>query len=357
MNKSGSLFGPGFLRFVLATLVVINHSTPLRLGTFAVYVFFILSGYWIARMWDSKYSRTRQPYWTFIVSRWWRLAPVFFSCLLLAAISDTLLNQNVHGYVTSLSWWVRQLPIIGSASPGRILYPSWSIDIEMRFYVMAPLLIILSNHWNAAACWVLFACSTVFYIVVQQHGGSENMGYGWLYLSFFTAGVLLHRTGWVANRRLAWGALIFVFVIMALTLSYPPTRSLLWIIGSLNFNVSLQKNNLYAMIAALLMIPFVSWNVRQKSGGIDREIGNFSYPLYLFHCLPWEFPLPRVLSPAMRTVLWIPGRFRGVWCGFLETHPYKSEFFPSKSCFLHTTTRLRNAPCNVPILESSRFRK
>ncbi len=39
--------GPGYFRLFLAALVFLHHSSRLHLGTFAVYIFFILSGYWI----------------------------------------------------------------------------------------------------------------------------------------------------------------------------------------------------------------------------------------------------------------------------------------------------------------------
>jgi peptidoglycan/LPS O-acetylase OafA/YrhL len=46
MTKIGS----GLFRLFLAFAVVLHHSFPLRLGAWAVDVFFILSGYWISRL-------------------------------------------------------------------------------------------------------------------------------------------------------------------------------------------------------------------------------------------------------------------------------------------------------------------
>jgi hypothetical protein len=43
------------------------------LGGWAVAMFFVLSGYWIARMWDEKYSREDTHYLTFVISLCWRL--------------------------------------------------------------------------------------------------------------------------------------------------------------------------------------------------------------------------------------------------------------------------------------------
>ena len=37
----------------------------------------------------------------------------------------------------------------------------------------------------------------------------------------------------------------------------------------------------FAWTAAL--VPFVAWNVAQRSDGLDRHLGNLSYPLYITH--------------------------------------------------------------------------
>src|SRR5258708_13297126 len=79
-----SLLSPGGVRLFLAMVVVVHHSLPLRAGSWAVDVFFVLSGYWITRMWNTRYRQTRIPYITFLVTRWWRLAPVFLVCTVLA---------------------------------------------------------------------------------------------------------------------------------------------------------------------------------------------------------------------------------------------------------------------------------
>ncbi|MEM9110817.1 MAG: acyltransferase family protein [Planctomycetota bacterium] len=135
------MISPGVFRFFLATLVVIHHSFPLRLGAWAVGLFFVLSGYWISRMWRQKYAAQASPYAGFLLSRWWRIAPLFFAVHLLAAGliamgvaggSQTLLNDPV--------WWLTQPAVAGSTQFGRLLPPAWSLDVEMQFYFLAPLL-------------------------------------------------------------------------------------------------------------------------------------------------------------------------------------------------------------------------
>jgi peptidoglycan/LPS O-acetylase OafA/YrhL len=99
-------FGSGLFRLLLASAVVFHHSFPLRLGAWAVYVFFFLSGYWISRLWRQRYTNTRNPLLTFLVSRWWRLAPVFFLCTCLSVASNFLLNDGEALHLAgNFTWW------------------------------------------------------------------------------------------------------------------------------------------------------------------------------------------------------------------------------------------------------------
>ena len=46
-----------------------------------------------------------------------------------------------------------------------------------------------------------------------------------------------------------------------------------------------------------LLVPFVIWNVQQKSSPFDMHVGNYSYALYITH-----WPVIAFLGPAMQPV-------------------------------------------------------
>jgi len=54
---------PGALRLVLALVVVCSHYGWLRtpLDGASVAGFFLLSGYWVTKLWDKRYSRLAHP--------------------------------------------------------------------------------------------------------------------------------------------------------------------------------------------------------------------------------------------------------------------------------------------------------
>ena len=73
-------FGPGQLRFLLAALVVVSHLTSLNIGRQAVMLFFMLSGFWVSRLFGGWQTGTA----TFIASRVLRIWPVYAVVTVLA---------------------------------------------------------------------------------------------------------------------------------------------------------------------------------------------------------------------------------------------------------------------------------
>ncbi|MCX8508220.1 MAG: hypothetical protein ORN49_04960, partial [Rhodobacteraceae bacterium] len=65
---------------------------------------------------------------------------------------------------------------------------------------------------------------------------------------------------------------------VALAVLSPLGRGL--ILDSLNLDPG---EKVFLMGWALLLVPFVAWNVHQPGGRLDRSLGDLSFPLYLAH--------------------------------------------------------------------------
>jgi peptidoglycan/LPS O-acetylase OafA/YrhL len=204
--------GPGFFRLFLSFVVVFHHSFPLRLGAWGVYVFFILSGFWICRMWRQRYVQTHQPVLTFIISRWWRLAPVFLICTVLSVGSSFLLGEaGALQRASNPIWWVRQLLIAGSNQVGTNLPPTWSLDVEMQFYLVAPFLIALFERIRPAFRWMIIAAASGWLILFTLRGEDIQHAQLALFVSFFLIGVSIAMGDWKPSRSTALSSLIFFF--------------------------------------------------------------------------------------------------------------------------------------------------
>ena len=286
--------GSGLFRLFLSILVVLHHSLPLRLGPWAVYVFFILSGFWISRMWRRRYAHTHHAFLTFVVSRWWRLAPVFLACTALSVVSRFLLNGAIAWQrPSSISWWLRQLLIVGSNDAGTDLPPAWSLDVEMQFYLVAPVLIALFARIKPAFRYLTVATAGTWLVFFLLRRGNVQLAHLPLFLGFFLVGISIEISQWKPSHGDALASLLIFFGITLGLALFPPTQRGVWRAGLDPWQelptVCTASVNLWWAAGAVSVAPFLAWNVAQASPPWDRFLGNLAYPLYLFHWIPLEW--------------------------------------------------------------------
>jgi len=273
------LTSPGILRLYLASAVVWEHLMGGGLGTLSVCVFFVLSGYWIGLLWKAKYSRCRRPYLVFLISRFWRLWPVYIVNVLLAILCLRRFSHWWQSWAAvqfrSPLWLLNTFLMIGSAAQLHLLTTFWSLDIEVQFYFVAPLVVALSVVFcksRVQAFAVMAACTAAYFTLPLMD---------WLgpYLIFFFAGCALERTRWNPPRWLVASctpAAILVYLVtahMGVHFWEPAFEAPRWRFGPL--------------CSVALAMPFVALCLQRKSDSFDRTMGDLAYPLYLFHFVPY----------------------------------------------------------------------
>ncbi len=274
---------PGIFRLLLSTLVVITHYSSLNVGGAAVYLFFALSGYWISKMWEVKYSKMRNPIPTFIISRVWRLAPVFLFCSMLALLIVGLLP---HLFPTAHSpaklttrILVSSFILLGyHANPHGPLGPAWSLDMEMQYYLLAPVLLVAlrKRPLIMASLLVVLGCaSSVIY----------NNALITTYLPMFLIGMLvaLHPE-YLASRKKIIGSVVLVITIFLFFTIIPDLRKVLF--GGAHPHDLFAFNDLLNVSIALAAMPFAMSTVVHKSSKLDKLFSDLSYSVYLFHWIP-----------------------------------------------------------------------
>ncbi|WP_322070632.1 acyltransferase family protein [Paraburkholderia bannensis] len=275
---------PGALRFLLATLVVVFHYTSFGIGHMPVYLFFALSGYWVFTMWQNKYSATREPYATFIVSRAWRLAPVFLLCSVAALVVSFALPLVVAPAVPFAPpeplALISSFVILGyNTAGGAPLVPAWSLDIELQFYLVAPFVIALLQRRALLAVVLCAGVSVASFALFYDRAFTS-------YLPWFLAGMLAARyPALLPRRRVALASGALAAGVIVLFACVPALRPVLFG-GAHRSALYLSWNPLLNAALAAVALPFALGTLSVRSGKLDRLLSDASYSLYLAHWLP-----------------------------------------------------------------------
>ena len=271
---------PGAFRLVLALMVVASHISKWDIGRLAVLLFFLLSGYWVSKIWHERFSH-RRTHW-FYVSRYLRIAPLYFIVLL----ASMMVTEGV-GIANFLLLSVASSDVdpIGT---------SWSLDIELQFYLLVPILIAVAvGRYSAYVFAASLAVAAFAWIVVAPYGVVTIFQY----LPAFLIGALIQVYDWRPSARIGVGSLAAFVVMTGVAAVLPYTHSFLDKTLPDPFD-----RDVFGFLWMLPLVPYVACSLRQRSSPMDRHLGNLSYPLYLVH-----YPLIAVFigfgpSPAWRAL-------------------------------------------------------
>ncbi|MEY9395077.1 peptidoglycan/LPS O-acetylase OafA/YrhL [Bradyrhizobium japonicum] len=298
----------GLLRLLLALAVVGDHVLPpfpwLRLttGVMAVEVFFVVSGFYMQMVLSQRYAsagafylsrafRIFPTYWLVaalafalwpvndfreIASLGWQPAILLFASSILIFLQDTLLFLGVdRGELFVTANFHSTAPQLSSYL---VVRPSWTLALELYFYLMAPFLARLSSFRLGAIALILTGARLAAYSVGLDHDP-------WYY-RFFPFELPLFVLGMLSFRLFNQ--------IETLPLSKPRAVALVAIASLIVLgqyfvlNVPEQYGFVAAaMAAAVVPVAFAAF----KDVSIDRFVGDLSFPIYLVH-----FPVIQFLS-------------------------------------------------------------
>ncbi|MBG9386931.1 acyltransferase family protein [Caenimonas aquaedulcis] len=312
---SGRILGWDLLRGLCALGVASYHlmywqdiAAVNTLGSYGVYMFFILSGASLAYNYEGKLSTPREAA-SFILVRWLRLAPLY---ILLCVVFVAMLSLR-NGQ------WVDQLPrrfalnasfAFGFDDPAvwALLVGGWSLGIEFVYYLVFPLLLAALRKpvWCVAtgtllvllqAGWVLhtagspagYAASAVAYHQVPAFAAY-----------FFGGCVIGHwRRSGAAPLSMAHG--FGLWLAMGLLL--------------VSLNAPLQGDELLGwrgtvLFCACFLVVFLSGqvNVKGRLAPVASWLGDITYGCYLLHPIfffgfAW-FVLPRITATEPASLAW-----------------------------------------------------
>ena len=250
------LLRPGAFRLALAGLVFISHVSNIQTGRIGVALFFLLSGYWISDLWSRQSVASTG---LFFLNRFLRIWPIYMVVVLVAA---WLLGRTLH---------IPNIILFGVASMQGVkpLGVEWSLDIEAQFYLLLPLIMLAR-----LPAWLALPATIAGWILVWFSGIHTVF----MYMPAFAAGMFLFRQRDRPIPVTAIQSLLAFFGLSLLLLVIPATRPMFF-----NTWPDPINEDIFAMLWSLPLVFYIAHSLRQKSGKLDRHIGNVTFPFYLIH--------------------------------------------------------------------------
>lgn len=285
------------LRFFAALMVVLSHLSYLgdsqsqilssiydnffSEGYIGVTFFFILSGFVLAYSYANKYERSRFYYGQFYVLRIIRIYPLHLLTLIISIplidisidvfpniflIQSFFSNSNVYFYANA---------------------PSWSLSVEMFFYLLFPFIVRLRMGWLFLV--LLFSASAKIYMGVVLESPKEQHYY--LYISpyfrllDFVMGIFLCKV-FLELKVSAQCASFFQFIALLV---------LIFFISLKDCVPQYLRFDLYYVLPMSLVVLSFSFSdgffSKALSGKTLIILGESSFALYLIHQLVIRFSL------------------------------------------------------------------
>jgi len=321
MNLSMPVTGPqrvfgtfGIYRYVLACLVILTHLGPRQYGTvglYAVFAFYILSGYVASFILHHTYLPLPGGLRKFAINRFLRIFPLYWvvmACtlpLLMAFPHEALQISTFHIVPQDIRDWAWNILAIGMVNPitgalytHDILPVSWSLGVELIWWALIPKILIDSGlRRTLLYCSIGYTvCGIVFSIGLQRFAPSFQFWSAMAASLPFCTGVLLlmrkNRNHFVIPHSFGVITMImFVVFIRNAPSFYTDPSSVEFFIG---------------FIINVLLVAYLS-QIDRKSlpmavQKLDDFLGNLAYPIYLVH-LPLGLAV-HVMLPSLSVKGW-----------------------------------------------------
>lgn len=295
------------LRAIAVVMVVAFHTNVpfVRGGMIGVDIFFVISGYLITGILRSELVKTGSiDLRDFYARRLWRLMPA-----LVLAMAGTYLfyrivrpYTNINGDIIASLLYYADYRIALAHFPTTIKH-TWSLAVEMQFYLVWPLFLLATRHMDDRALLrlllVLFAAATIWRCLNVMALSDWNRSYYSFdtRLSGLLLGAALAVSGWQQRTsattadRIGAGALLLLTILCI---------SLQW-----KYTPSLTTGVLLAELAALALIMglWVERSIAAKALSAPWlvYVGKLSYAIYL-----WHYGLAVVLRHELTPALSFP---------------------------------------------------
>ncbi|MFD1469158.1 acyltransferase family protein [Hymenobacter caeli] len=286
---------------MLASFVMVFHSVSfLIIGQYVVYVFFMLSGYWVFKMYNEKYSHYEQSYWVYLQSRFLRLLPTYWIILLFAIIVSIVAHSFLHevpnvplGFNRII---IQNILVLGLGNAQyQFIVPAWSLDVEVQYYLVVPLLVLIGVKRSGGIA--LLSLGILGFIYTNFFSAAKEIPPLITYIPFFLIGAAVYLYRISASENFALFCLLIASIILGLNYAIPSLRTNFFFNSAATVLIFNYQEALDITLA-ILTIPFMIINIHQKDvPKKDFLWSSMSYVIYLLH-----WPLLELYALTVRNV-------------------------------------------------------
>lgn len=166
----------GFLLVITAHIPSVPFFGALQ-GWSAVWIFFAMSGYLIAMLLMREEKRAgRIAFGPFLVKRFCRIVPAYWMAILIYWLACFALEPSPGDYVSfmaRLPYYLAFLPEYADGNEFSIFTHSWTVGIELKFYLLFPpvlFLMIKNANWR-------FAVTAIAAVLLTAEGSFHAQSY------------------------------------------------------------------------------------------------------------------------------------------------------------------------------------
>lgn len=285
----------GTVRTIWALMVVVGHIFWVNdFGRFAVFGFYILSGFLMTYVMQKNYGYSHTSKIKFALNRFLRLFPAYWLACAISILLILILGSSEDGKYAIMTIPDTTLSILANVTlifphwmPNQVeprLSPAtWALTVELFFYTA----IALGASKTLYRTYVWIAISVLFilftYILdLYWHARYFSIPAGSLP---FSLGALIfflvkeNKTKFIPNVLISYPFFLFsamfaiaIFVSIAITKGLPLWAMEVLFYCSMFFSFFL----VFSLAMGKPFLPFVST-------ALDKKFGDFSYPFYLLH--------------------------------------------------------------------------
>jgi len=271
----------GTYRTLLAVFVVIQHlgGVP-SIGSYAVFGFYILSGYLMTFIMQNNYGYSFSGVFKYGINRALRIYPLYWISIIISIAIIWLLGETYTSdfhesivFPKSTNDWIKNIFILfPDLNSSRFTPPAWALTVEIFFYILIGLG--LSRNKKLVVIWLLISIAYHLIALIYNFDRYFSLAAASLpfatgaFIFFFKEKILSKTSIFLGQKAQHIPALLLALIITNWYIGYSLATSfyLNYILCSL----------MVIYLANRKSLPFISKK-------FDLLMGDYSYPIYLIH--------------------------------------------------------------------------